>query len=202
MKKALAFLGVLLLGASVGAATGVTITATLKNQAISYNGALSSQQVVSYKGTTYVPLRSFSTLLDVPVDYKEGTIYLGANNTITAPVATTKDKFTFSINGASTGISSYDNKTVAIIDMSFTNNSGKSQSPGGTLFNVKAYQNGIQLEYGFDSDLTENDAYTSVMSGSTLNYGELFVLSGESPITIEVTEFMGDKKVSKTFDLN
>lgn len=80
MKKVLAFLGVLLLGVTVGAATGVKITAELKNQKINFNGNLSNQEIISYKGSTYVPLRAFSNLVNIPVNYKDGIIYLGEDN--------------------------------------------------------------------------------------------------------------------------
>lgn len=192
-------MGTLLLGITLGAASGVKISATLQNQAISYNGSLSGQQVISYNSTTYVPLRSFSNLVNIPVDYKNSTIYLGGNNTVTAPAKQTK--FTFSINGVSTG-ASYDNEDVAIVDVSFTNNSGESKTPSGSLYNVTAYQNGVELETTFDSNLAEYDSYTSVQSGATLNYSELFVIKDRSPITIEIKEFLGDKKVSKTLNLN
>lgn len=60
----------------------------------------------------------------------------------------------------------------------------------------------MELESSHDSDLTEYDNFTSVLSGSTLNYQQLFIIKDKSPITIEVSEFLGDKKVSKKFNLN
>ncbi|MGL5677676.1 MAG: hypothetical protein ACRDDX_14800 [Cellulosilyticaceae bacterium] len=56
-----------------------TISAILKKQEINYEGNVSTKEVVSYNNTTYVPLREFSKLVGIPVDYKNGIIYLGDN---------------------------------------------------------------------------------------------------------------------------
>lgn len=78
MKKSRIIAGALLLTSfTVGAATGTKITAELKSQQISYNGSNVSKKVVSYDGTTYVPLREFSQLVGIPVEYKNNIIYLG-----------------------------------------------------------------------------------------------------------------------------
>ncbi|PHV72200.1 hypothetical protein CS063_01625 [Sporanaerobium hydrogeniformans] len=76
MKKILGFFGVLLLGATIGA-SGVKITAELKTQKVSYNGNVSDQEVIAYNGSTYVPLRKFGELVNIPVNYKDGVVYLG-----------------------------------------------------------------------------------------------------------------------------
>lgn len=62
---------------SVGAATGVKISAELKNQAMKVNGTSTSKEVISYNNTTYVPLRQVGDMLGVPVDYKEGVVIIG-----------------------------------------------------------------------------------------------------------------------------
>lgn len=54
-----------------------TISATMKSQDIAYKGNNMKQEVIVYNDTTYVPLRSFSEIVGVPVDYKNGVIYLG-----------------------------------------------------------------------------------------------------------------------------
>lgn len=77
MKKLVIFIGVLLTGVTIGAATGSKITAELKSQKVNYNGSLSNQQVISYNGSTYVPLRSFGELVDIPVSYSSGVVYMG-----------------------------------------------------------------------------------------------------------------------------
>lgn len=77
MKKLVIFIGVLLAGVTIGAATGSKITAELRSQKVNYNGSLSNQQVISYNGSTYVPLRSFGELIDIPVSYSNGVVYMG-----------------------------------------------------------------------------------------------------------------------------
>lgn len=53
------------------------ISANMKSQDITYAGHTVNQEVIVYNDTTYVPLRNFSELVGVPVDYKDGIIYLG-----------------------------------------------------------------------------------------------------------------------------
>lgn len=83
MKKLVIFMGVLLAGVTIGAATGSKITAELRSQKVNYNGSLSNQEVISYNGSTYVPLKSFGELVDIPVSYNKGIIYLGSSTTET-----------------------------------------------------------------------------------------------------------------------
>lgn len=54
-----------------------TISATMKSQDIAYKGNNMNQEVLVYNNTTYVPLRNFSEIVGVPVEYKNGVIYLG-----------------------------------------------------------------------------------------------------------------------------
>ena len=79
MKKKMFWVVVISLGASfsLGAATGVKITAELKQQNIIQAGKTMSKEVVTYKGTTYVPLREFANLVGININYKDGNIYLG-----------------------------------------------------------------------------------------------------------------------------
>lgn len=81
MKKKTLIIAGICVGASftVGAATGTKVTAELKKQQISYEGKIMNQEVLSYQNNTYVPLKSFGNLVDIPVDYKNGMIYLGGN---------------------------------------------------------------------------------------------------------------------------
>lgn len=83
MKKIIPFTCVLLVGITVGAATGSKITAELRNQQVQYKGITSTQKVISYNGSTYVPLKSFGELIDIPVSYNKGIIYLGSSTTET-----------------------------------------------------------------------------------------------------------------------
>lgn len=75
-KLALFALSFMLLGGTIGAATGIKITAELRPQQVSYKGNIVNQQVLSYKDNTYVPLKVFGNLLGIPVNYKNGIIYL------------------------------------------------------------------------------------------------------------------------------
>lgn len=83
MKKIIPFTCVLLVGITVGAATGSKITAELKNQQVNYKGTTIIEEVISYEGSTYVPLRSFSEIVDLPASYKDGVIFLGKNTSAT-----------------------------------------------------------------------------------------------------------------------
>lgn len=62
---------------SVSAVTHQAISAHIKSQAVNYKGNTKSQQVITYNDTIYVPLRSFSELVGMPVAYQNGTVYLG-----------------------------------------------------------------------------------------------------------------------------
>ena len=200
-KSLLVLLASVSVGSMVFGATAQKISAELKQQKIVCNGSEQIKQVVSYNGTTYVPLRQFGEMTGTAINYSNGIIYVGENNTITAPVKADKKKFTFTINGVTTG-TNYEDKEVAIVDISMLNNSGNSTTPSGSLYSFKAYQNGVELETTFDSDLTPQDECTSVLNGSTINFKSLFVLKDSSPVTVEITEFLGDDKVSKTFNIN
>lgn len=62
---------------SLGAATGIKIQAELMNQKMNINGKEQVKATISYKGKTYVPLRDLGNMLNVPVDYKNGIVYVG-----------------------------------------------------------------------------------------------------------------------------
>ncbi|ADZ82403.1 hypothetical protein [Cellulosilyticum lentocellum] len=62
---------------SLGAATGIKIQAELMNQKMNINGKEQVKETISYKGKTYVPLRDLGNMLNVPVDYKNGIVYVG-----------------------------------------------------------------------------------------------------------------------------
>lgn len=49
----------------------------MKSQGTAYKGNNMKQEVIVYNDTTYVPLRNFSAIVGVLVDYKNGVIYLG-----------------------------------------------------------------------------------------------------------------------------
>ncbi len=77
-KKTLIIVGICLCASfTIGAASGVKVTAELKEQQITYKDNIINQGILSYKDTTYVPLKAFGNLLEIPVNYKNGIIYLG-----------------------------------------------------------------------------------------------------------------------------
>lgn len=75
--KIITIFGIICISSSISAATALKISAELKKQDIVKNGEVISKQVISYKGTTYVPLREFAELVNVDVSYNKGYIYIG-----------------------------------------------------------------------------------------------------------------------------
>lgn len=61
---------------SVGAATGVKISAELKNQPMKVNGTSVTKEVITYNNTTYVPLRQAGEMLGASVGYQDGVVVL------------------------------------------------------------------------------------------------------------------------------
>ena len=86
-------LATLLVGNAIGV-YGVTtiqkINATLKPVQVKLNNedVLQGVKCVEYNGTTYVPLRSFSSTLDTTVDYKGGVIYMENEETVAESIVT------------------------------------------------------------------------------------------------------------------
>ncbi len=191
MKKKLAFIGVLLIGITAGAAT-TQITVNLENVKFNVNGVESIQQAIVYENTTYVPLRKAAELLGTKVNYKDDTVYLEKEKVAKA--------FDIKINDLRIGKDEEGNE-VAIINMDFTNKSGYTTSPLASFLDVTAFQNGIEIESTFDDQLAENDSFTSVLNGYTLNYDELFIIKDHSPITIEIEDYYGDGKTTKVLEI-
>lgn len=205
MKKIAVFAcSLFLLGGVVGAATGIKISAELKPQNVISNGETYNQQVISYKGSTYVPLRSFGDLVGVSVDYKDGNIYLGGDLSSPATsqtVNTNKSKYKFTIGDGSIEKSAYGDDLIAVIDMTFENNSGETISPYGTLYSINAYQNGVQIDSTVNLGSEYNDVMTEVLNGHTLDFKAMFYIKDDSPVTVEISEFLGDYKQSKVVDI-
>ena len=205
MKKIAVFAcSLFLLGGVVGAATGIKISAELKPQNVISNGETYNQQVISYKGSTYVPLRSFGDLVGVSVDYKDGNIYLGGDLSSPATsqtVNTNKSKYKFTIGDGSIEKSAYGDDLIAVIDMTFENNSGQTISPYGTLYSINAYQNGVQIDSTVNLGSEYNDVMTEVLNGHTLDFKAMFYIKDDSPVTIEISEFLGDYKQSKVVNI-
>lgn len=92
MKKLTVLLSVACLSSGVlMGSVGTTIKAQLQNMNIVKDGnyVLQGTKVISYNGTTYVPLRAFGEVTGVDVSYNNGTVYLG---NATQSIQTKKDK--------------------------------------------------------------------------------------------------------------
>ena len=85
-KKVAVFMGVMTVGAfSIGAATGIRVAATYKQQQINYNNNVYSKPVIEYDGKNYVSIRDVSEILGVNIEYDKGVIYMdGAGSTNTS----------------------------------------------------------------------------------------------------------------------
>ena len=98
----------------------------------------------------------------------------------------------------------YEGEKVVVVHYDFTNNASEAKA---ALFaiNVKAFQDGVELETALVADDTVYDAAIAqkeIKSGVTLEDCQAaFVLSGTSDIEVEVTEFISfsDEKLVKTF---
>lgn len=178
------------------------------------NGRNVSTDMIVKDGVTYLPLKTISNELGLDLQFKDGTIYLNtiSGSGLTPPTTTpskppavaekfptiSNGKYSFTINSAKKATSR--GKNVLIVDIAFKNSSGETTSPLGTLFTVQGFQNGVEIETTYDSSIVQQDNFTSVRSGSTLNYKAIFVLKNNSPVTVEISEFLGNKTISKTFN--
>ena len=192
MKKQLVFISILSIGITAGAAT-TKITANLESVKFNVNGAESMQEAIIYNDTTYVPIRKAAELLGTKVDYKNNTVYLEKEPQ--------PKVFTFKINDVRIETND-EGERVAIVNIDFTNNCGNTIRPIQSPCSVAAFQNGLELEKTFDFGiLTGRDCYSSVLSGYTLNYDEMFIIQDNSPITIEIEDAFGGDKVTKVLVL-
>lgn len=106
-----------------------------------------------------------------------------------AESATAIDRYAVSINSYNIA-EDHDGNPALILNMGYTNNSD-NDSPFYTAIDVKAFQDGIELESAHISDDTVMDDdtnYLHVLPGAGLGVAEAFVLSSEtSPVDIEIT---------------
>lgn len=75
----------------------------------------------------------------------------------------------------------------------FTNNAEKSQ-PGSYIYDVKCFQNGVELDTGYADWDTPNEAednlYKSVQKDTSIEIAYLFTLDDEtSEVTLQVTDY-------------
>lgn len=100
----------------------------------------------------------------------------------------------------------FEGNQMIVVNYNFTNNSDENAVPSVVL-DVKAFQDGIQLEPAISIDETVynlNTGLKEVQSGITLeNCQAGYVLTSTSPVEFEVSELLSlsDKKLVKTFNV-
>lgn len=115
------------------------------------------------------------------------------------------DSGNIDILGYSTTSSGNDQYLVALF--SYENTKDESNAPW-LDFMIKAYQDGVELERGYIYEYTYEDFKsedTNVRPGATLKFFELFELTSDSPVDVEVSETFSfdDKPAAEcTFDLS
>lgn len=94
-----------------------------------------------------------------------------------------------------------DDKQVVILTYKFTNNSDESASFFSAVDDT-TFQKGVELERGVVVDDDYKDgSMKEVKKGASIELDESYILTDEkSPVEIELTEFMGDKKITATID--
>lgn len=119
-KKMIVIVGLscLMSGTVIGATVGTKITAELLQMKVVKDNqqVLKGTKVISYNGSTYVPLRAFGEVTGTAINYKDGVIYLGNNNTIVSN--TTQSNNTESISPYWNSIPSADESKVTKITQS------------------------------------------------------------------------------------
>ena len=95
----------------------------------------------------------------------------------------------------------YDGKDVLVLQYDFTNNSGEDASAMWSLA-FTAFQDGVQIDTAWADDVSDNRDKT-IKPGITLSCEEAFLISGKSPVELEITELItfNDEKVVTTFTL-
>lgn len=100
-----------------------------------------------------------------------------------------------------------DGEEFVYVFFEYTNDSGESTTPYYAL-SVNAYQNGVQIDpyISYDEPFEEADtAYKDIKSGTTVDIALKFLLSDDSPVSIEISPYVmwGEMKAGEfTFELN
>ncbi len=204
MKKIVLLLATLSIAFTVGAATGTRISAMLQNQRVYFNGDYYTERVISYNGTTYVPLRRFSNMLDVPVNYQNNVIYLGddgvTNGQTSIPTPSIQTNSPVVINDARLSYNS-DGEECIVLDVTFYNNSGETTSLYGSSYAINAYQNGYKL-YESPNDPNANGPLTTVRPGGSISFKCYFVLEGSSPVNVKIDNWVkGNMLIDRTYNI-
>lgn len=180
------FLAASLIGTMVGAASGIKIAAELTPQAIVYNGKSSIENVIGYDGSTYVPIDKLVNITGNTVEIKDGIIYVVDRKPAGKSIDKDKAKYTFTVDNISFGNSEYNGFRIAIVEMSFNNNSGSTQSPLSTKYSFIASQEGTELVTAFDDTVSESNRKTTVESGETLKFTQKFMLDSKKDFQIMI----------------
>ena len=98
----------------------------------------------------------------------------------------------------------YEGNKMIVVNYDFTNNSDEAIMPLVAV-NMKAFQDGVELEYAIAMDASVYDAgigQKEVKPGASITGCQnAYVLTSSSPVEIEVGELMGDPVLFKTFDV-
>lgn len=98
----------------------------------------------------------------------------------------------------------YEGNKMIVVNYDFTNNSDEAIMPLIAV-NMKAFQDGVELEYAIAMDASVYDAgigQKEVKPGASITGCQnAYVLTSSSPVEIEVSELMGDPVLFKTFDV-
>lgn len=100
----------------------------------------------------------------------------------------------------------YDGNPALVLNMGYTNNSNVD-SPFYVALEVKAFQDGIELEKAYFVDNTvvdDSGNYLNVLPGAGLGVAEAFILTSDtSPVDIEIAEFFSfnDEKITTQINL-
>ena len=100
--------------------------------------------------------------------------------------AAPESKVAVTIDGAELG-ADYDGNPAVIVTYTFTNVSSEEAESYLTSCYTEVYQNGVQCESAFVTDL-EGDSSTKVKAGASTTFQLGYTVADQSPIEIEVKE--------------
>lgn len=104
---------------------------------------------------------------------------------------------------SATLVSTYDGAPAVAIGYSFTNNSEDAIAAGVAL-QVKAFQNGVELDKTYITDVGSGSSLNEVKPGATAACTEVYLLSDQSDVTVEAEELFSlsdELLASKIFTL-
>lgn len=90
-----------------------------------------------------------------------------------------------------------------VVTYTFTNDSDKAV-PFMTAISAKAFQNGVELDFGVVADIDSQSAMNEIKPGATTTVQQAYLLDDQSQVSVECTELISfDDTVlaEKTFDV-